>query len=44
MYGNKVFTVGLALSALGLGYFIPAVVPAGAVVVVVGAVLVVIDR
>lgn len=44
MYGNKVFTVGLALSPLGLGFFLPVVVPAGAVVLVVGAVLLLLDK
>lgn len=44
MYGNKVMAVGFALSALGLGLFLPVVIPAGAVVLIVGAVLVVLDK
>lgn len=44
MYGNKVFLVGIGLSPLGLGYFIPVLVPAAAVVVVVGGLMVLLDR
>lgn len=44
MYGNKVVAVGFGLSILGLGHFLPVVVPAGAVVLVVGVVLVLLDK
>lgn len=44
MYGNKVMLVGLGLSPLGLGHFIPVLIPAAAIIFVVGAVLAVIDR
>jgi hypothetical protein len=44
MYGNKVMVVGFALSPLGLGLFFPVIIPAGAVVLVVGAVLVLLDK
>lgn len=44
MYGNKVMAVGFGLSPLGLGAFVPVVVPAGAVVLVVGVVLVLLDK
>ena len=36
--------VGFGLSNLGLGFFMPMLVPAGAVIMIVGVVLVLIDR
>lgn len=42
--GNKIFTVGLALSPLGLGFFLPIVVPAGAIILCVGAIAIVLDK
>lgn len=42
--GSKIFFSGLALSGLGLGYFLPVVLPVGAVVVVVGIILIWLDK
>lgn len=44
MWGNKIMVIGIGLSPLGLGYFLPVLIPAAAIVVFVGAVLVLIDR
>lgn len=44
MYGNKVIAVGFGLSPLGLGLFFPALVQAGAVVLVVGVVMLLLDK
>jgi hypothetical protein len=42
--GTKVFFVGIGLSTLGLGYFIPLLIPASAIVVMVGVVMIVLDK
>lgn len=44
MYGNKIMAVGFGLSTLGLGQFVPLLVPAAGVILFIGAVLVVIDK
>lgn len=42
--GSKIAWVGLGLSPLGLGHFIPELIPAGAIVLVVGVVAIVLDK
>ena len=42
--GSKVAWVGLGLSPLGLGFFLPEVIIAGAVVLVVGVIMIVLDK
>jgi len=42
--GIKVAWAGLALTALGLGFFLPQVEIVGAVVLIIGAVLIAVDR
>ena len=42
--GSKIAWSGLALSGLGLGYFIPQVIVVGAVVLIGGVVLLWLDR
>ncbi len=44
MYGNKVMALGFGLSPLGLGHFIPILIPAGAIILIVGAVMVLLDK
>jgi len=44
MYGNKVMALGFGLSSLGLGFFLPVVTPAGAILIMVGAVMVLLDK
>jgi hypothetical protein len=41
---SKVIWTGVALSGLGLGYFLPIVLPVGAIVVLVGVVLLWLDK
>lgn len=41
--GNKVMAVGFGL-LFGVGYFLPLVIPAGAIVLILGAVLVTVDK
>lgn len=40
----KILLCGVALSPLGLGYFVPMVLPLGAILVVVGVVLLWLDK
>jgi hypothetical protein len=42
--GSKVMAVGFGLSPFGLGFFFPAVIPFGAGVLFVGALLVLFDK
>lgn len=42
--GTKIAAVGLGLSQVGLGYFSPILVPAGAIVFVVGVVFILLDK
>lgn len=42
--GHKIIAVGFGLSPLGLGYFFPVLLPAGAIILFVGVVAVVLDR
>lgn len=42
--GNKIMAVGFGLSPLGLGLFFPALIPAGAIILVVGVIAVVLDK
>lgn len=42
--GQTIAWVGLGLSPLGLGYFIPEVVVAGAIILVVGVILMVLNK
>jgi hypothetical protein len=41
---SKIIWTGVALSGLGLGLFLPIVLPVGAIVLVVGVVLMWLDR
>jgi len=42
--GSKVAWVGLGLSPLGLGFFLPQVIIAGAIVLIVGVLMIVFDK
>jgi hypothetical protein len=41
---GKILWTGIALSGLGLGYFLPIVLPVGAIMVIIGAVLMWLDK
>jgi len=41
---GKIIWTGMALSGLGLGFFLPVVLPVGAIVLVVGVVLMWLDK
>jgi hypothetical protein len=41
---NKIIWCGIGLSGFGLGYFIPILLPVGAILVVVGVVLLILDK
>lgn len=42
--GNKIMAVGFGLSPLGLGFFMPVLLPAAAIIMVVGMLAVVLDK
>jgi len=41
---SKILWTGIALSGLGVGYFIPQTVVVGAVIVIIGAILLWLDK
>jgi hypothetical protein len=42
--GNKIAWVGLGLSGLGLGHFFPILLPVGAIILVIGVILILLDK
>lgn len=41
---GKIIWTGVGLSALGLGYFLPIVIPVGAIILIIGVVLMWLDK